>query len=46
MTDFPLHDDEDLDRLYKQWNTFSPPLEGIRSGTELKQGIYRQGDCV
>ena len=31
ITVFPLHDDEDLERLYKQWNTFSPPLEGIRN---------------
>jgi len=30
---FPLHDEEDLDRLYKSWNRtlFNPPLDQIRN---------------
>jgi len=32
LSTFPVHDSEDLDRLYTEWsrNTFSPPLNRIR----------------
>ena len=31
VTVFPLHDDEDLSKLYSSWNRIDPPLEDIRN---------------